>query len=1602
MRLHVGERLEGIGPAHQPGGYVVTSVIRETPWHGLYAGKKIFYNFDFTAKRVRETDEVEWLDVFLRTNRYPILDDPTYVAQRRALARAEVRGILSHRHSNLWPEPLDLLEIDNTRDPFTFASGSAPGSEPVVVYARPQGRFTHDWQQQILPITSILSVLAEVLEFMKQAHEEGLLLLGLGPQALLIDASDRVHYVGTDLVLAQSSALLKEAATPAALWSRLFPADRFARGYAAPECYTLEHRPSARTDLYAWGVLAYSLLVGTDLGKLADEQGHPWIELQESHWTQFEKILRQLPENSVHAWADQLGVSPRLLLEDWPRKLIAVFRLLLSPDAARRPRSVPDLLAWLADPPPPPIAGLVAIHTGPDFAKLLLDCTGTRADLEATIQCTRNSPAQLPTEGSTIVEGPLRPVINVSGLPVTTDPIYFTAFTRHTQSGQCVYSSGVSAALWEPTPESLRAWVEDQAARSLDWHQIPAPIQLMFNVLDLGTLIESLQKSPLVRVRAWVLRHAEGTLRGQAYSQANESILWRFLAETNGDLRQRAAALLWDYHPRKGDDLLLRLVEALEAPPVDSPISVGPFLRRFALPETRIRMVLEEREARQPTTCPVCAKPLPRGDRRTHLQAEHGYLIYQGDLVPGPVVFHRLWERVFDPNDSTAHDELLAMYQSTSATPANPSAVVNRYVADLHRFLVGKPVGIDSLNGSADGSAIPVALPYASILAYQANLRGSRSFFALAGALVRSSERRLRDMGTQAVLPYLQAQLEGKSRVEDLRHLLTQLCSGLDQTDLQIDLCRRLEQLGVDQGLIAACIDQLREERLVRCSDCGADVRARDMELHLRRAHRVFEFRGTRKTYVDTRQAILQAVSTPPADLAAWKSLQSLAEDKHPGEADRFLVIWLSQYLKEVDAEQRAACINATAEVMVAAGAGARLAPIFVGPSKNASWELLGQGIALEIACRLPQPIAPELVSLLIPLLDQRDLPRRLRENAVMALLRSTGANAAAARAVLAGFVRQSSKKRGIEKLQRLEQRFGHSPAIDALTTELEDEIRMSCPRCPTELRKKDMVGHLWEKHGLVLDGQRVREPWRVLEDWVVDYGLEKDPQVLMRCKELAKKADPQAGLARLQRMLYRHGVRDRDLLHELRRQAHARNASLCPACCALVPIEAPPVVQPLTLHSAKLEGYGYHLEVSEQGLFPSLHVESPDTILYHGREPGRGLTRLGAMLLLFGPVAITIFVLLYLLTEGNYPPPLLASVAAGVSLVLAGFLYLVWPSPKPARERLVKAAWKLLVPEMLQEEMNRRGWGFLHGLLEITDQIRTPILPQDRLLDFCEEAREQARTDPLALACLGEIARRHLANLGDLGEDPIEFVLTLSGDCFKGKLPLAFLSRLVESFQVGDRSTWKKADRNRLTILVANQAFHADVEIDDWLNLGRAFPEVGDVFHLDQRWHWMQFFALWCQRNRKPWEDVGPSRTMLDIARAPADYEEILAHYPDVLFYVRNANLVIGSKGVWIEGVCVTSFPHGAEVSLQKISGHYELTVGPLKIRCGENPRDHLDEMQRWLRYYFHEFLPTVATLARPLLESRHRMWILSRTTCPECGKSLVPCPGDLGVALR
>src|SRR5262249_38872042 len=154
--------------------------------------------------RCRETDDKEWLDVLVRVLHTAEADPPDVVARKRALARDEIRVVLAHRASNLWPEPVDLLELAGVGE--TVTAGGQAGEderEPVAVLARPRGDTLAGWLATEPPLSARLGLVAELLTFVGGAHAEGLLLHGLGPSAFVVDAQGYLGYLASDWVLRQ-------------------------------------------------------------------------------------------------------------------------------------------------------------------------------------------------------------------------------------------------------------------------------------------------------------------------------------------------------------------------------------------------------------------------------------------------------------------------------------------------------------------------------------------------------------------------------------------------------------------------------------------------------------------------------------------------------------------------------------------------------------------------------------------------------------------------------------------------------------------------------------------------------------------------------------------------------------------------------------------------------------------------------------------------------------------------------------------------------------------------------------------------------------------------------------------------------------------------------------------------------------------------------------------------------------------------------------------------------------------------------------------------------------------------------------------------------
>jgi hypothetical protein len=338
MRLQIGQRLAASDSAHAVSGYVITGVVRETAWSGLYTARRIFANFDFGRKQPRCADEKEWLEVLSRTVHAGDGEsrNSARFAARAAHLRAQASRVLGQVRGSLWPEPLDLLELP----------GASPGSanEPILVLARPHGTPLVAWLADQPAVEARLTVLAELLDFVAAVHEDGLLLNSLDPEMLLVDRAGRLHYLGSDLV---SSA--PERAKPSSDgMASLPPPERYPCGVTAPECFE-PHRPrNCAADLYSWAAVAYFTLTREDPVELARSQGRNWAEFGPAELAALERVLRAIPPLLVQNWAGELFVDDGPLLRCWPDNLLGVLERALHPDPQYRPQSVAELRQGLS------------------------------------------------------------------------------------------------------------------------------------------------------------------------------------------------------------------------------------------------------------------------------------------------------------------------------------------------------------------------------------------------------------------------------------------------------------------------------------------------------------------------------------------------------------------------------------------------------------------------------------------------------------------------------------------------------------------------------------------------------------------------------------------------------------------------------------------------------------------------------------------------------------------------------------------------------------------------------------------------------------------------------------------------------------------------------------------------------------------------------------------------------------------------------------------------------------------------------------------------------------------------------------------------------
>jgi hypothetical protein len=1005
----------------------------------------------------------------------------------------------------------------------------------------------------------------------------------------------------------------------------------------------------------------------------------------------------------------------------------------------------------------------------------------------------------------------------------------------------------------------------------------------------------------------------------------------------------------------------------------DQPIR--PYLARTEV-IPRVGAVLTNRTDR----CPECGLTMPAAEVPAHLIARHTYVDVFGILLPLPAALASLWDRVFARGDVHANKRLCQILKPAPGQATDPPP----YVAALEAELVRR--------GETLFASRYQELPRLINCLCQSD--AARPYFR---HLLQSGNARVREVGRELLLAEAGAILAGNAvTAGEVRAWLDRLCPSDDVWD-KIRLGQRLARFGVNEAALKACLRQLREERPVACPECGAAVAQGQLETHLRQIHHIYQVHGARLSVDEAVTALLDAVCAPTPDTLAWETLELLARDEYSSRAEEFLATRLVRTLQDQGRERRERVLPAVVETLTTHDRASALAGALAAIAASVAHHL-----ALALTPHLTTPLPRDLVIVLQPLLGSKRVPEDVRLAAASALLRTTGTEGRPARAVLRALTARSGKARAVDRLRHLEQLTGKAAAIDELCTRLEEKIRLRCPRCDTQARRKEMIQHLWTAHGLLLYGRRVREPWQLVEDLILEYQARGDAQLLERCRTLGEFLDHARGLERVYRLFLAKGLHDVEAREALLNQARQGRGSLCPHCFAFVPVLADAAPRQLDQAHGRLWGHGYGAGVSETGYVPRLDVYSPSNMLARGREPGQWCTCPTTLWLLAGPPVLVALALAWVV-----PPPDPALPRPGLGLLLAalvaglGVQIWCWQRRKPL-ERAIDHAWRLLPPQLHTAGFARPDAEFLADLALSSIGRGRPEVRAEALERMLKVTEKATADNACPVALLAALRRLVIEDAVVLGDDPIVLVAAQVGRCFEAELPLVFAEHLLADWE---SDWWTTANLTRLRVLLSDRAFEAGLEVRDLREASRTAPALGGVLLTADEDELARLRLLWSLRPRRPWGRWSDASTVFEQAADPDPSHNLLGQYPDLLLAdLELPAVLLCGGGLVFQGTLFTAPPRVLEVKARRnFEGvDFELVLGDLRLRFATDPTPLVKRLEYWFRYHFGDFLPQVDTVYDWQAPGQARkMRLREAVRCPECRRQVLARVGAVGRAV-
>jgi hypothetical protein len=712
---------------------------------------------------------------------------------------------------------------------------------------------------------------------------------------------------------------------------------------------------------------------------------------------------------------------------------------------------------------------------------------------------------------------------------------------------------------------------------------------------------------------------------------------------------------------------------------------------------------------------------------------------------------------------------------------------------------------------------------------------------------------------------------------------------------------------------------------------------------------------------------------------------------------DRALLDRVRDVLRRVPKDGREPVIEDLAARLAAHPNAARVVAML-----SAAPERAIRYLTMRVAIRLTPPLEASLLLVLQHALTDRQVPDVALVDLAAFLVKAVDQERNQVVAILRALIGGLAKVQAVGLLQQLEQRTGPLDEIARLRERLEGKIMVRCPRCPVQLPRPQMIKHLWLEHKLVVDGTTIREPWRLIEDWIEEYYQDRKPELLERCRMLAGKFDPEHGVKRFQRLLLARSMEDVEAKRALLEEAKQRRATVCPNCYALVfpPEEA--VIRPLNVSHGRLTGGGFRVELRDTGLRTRLEIETPDGMLFQGPEPDRKLTAKGAIFYLAGPCVLLALLVAVACDYFEVPPLFPTGALLVVAAAVGVSAHILWRDDATTFDRALDHAWTMLVPKLMSQGFRKHA-DFLAGLALASIGAGHPSLRSDALLGLIAAAERSALNSSLSAIYLAVFWRLSIDDAARRDDDPVPVLMTQVARFFDGEFSLAFVDQLLEPAAQARASLASAAGSGmvaRLRVLICDAAFEAGCEVRDLIELAAPAPALAAVLRTNEPQALAGLRLVWSQRPSVPWAKCGLSATAFELATHRDAGTKHLGKVPDLLLAAWDVpGMYISARGVLFNDVLFEEMPGTIEV--RPARGGFELVLGSHAFWFADEPDAILLSLEVWLRYYFNEFRPLISEVygwRSPGLPEK--LNVRPRLECPECRQRLVVRIGDLALA--